>query len=80
MTLHTVKLISEVPPPNRRDGVRWIVLECDPRDTGGVFLYLHETLDSEAVFDEWYENIQQAKSSAEDLWGVPGASWKAAPE
>jgi len=71
------KLYSEVPEFYRRDGVRWIVLDYDSDDTGGYFLYLHESLDEEAIYDEWYENRLQAELSAEDSWGIASEKWKA---
>lgn len=76
MPIDTVKLLAEIPSPYRRDGLRWVVLESDPDDTGGTFLYFHESPESEAVFDEWYETLPQAKASAEERWGIGEAAWK----
>jgi hypothetical protein len=71
------KLYAEIPESFRQDGIRWAVLEHDPDDTGGCFIYLHESLDDEAVYDEWYEDRSLAQLSAMENWGIKPENWKA---
>jgi hypothetical protein len=71
---HPTRLVAEIPPIHRRDGLRWVVLEVDTEDTGGVYLYWHTELDSEAAFDDWYEDVERAKAGA--VWrGIPMGAW-----
>ncbi len=71
-----LKLFAEIPEPFRQNGINWAVLEHDANDTGGFFLYLHESLNNEAVYDEWYESRQLAETSAMESWGIGSEDWK----
>lgn len=71
-----MRLIGRVPADFQSDGIVWIVLEDDPDDTGGVYLFGHRSPLDECEFDFWYEDFVAAKRHAENDWGVQEADWK----
>jgi len=66
---------AKVPIEFQRNGIKVVVLEYDSEDTKGYFLYLHETLEEEATFDEWYETIDIAVKAAKIHWGIAPKDW-----
>lgn len=74
MTGHP-RLIAEVPEPFRRQGVRWLVLQYAP-ETGGWFLFGHESRESPSEFDNWYEDPAIARIQALEDWGVTSEAWQ----
>jgi len=61
------------------DFASWIVLEEDPDETGGVFLYGYESLNDPCDFDEWYDNIRIAMDAALKRWVICGGKWEENP-
>jgi hypothetical protein len=76
MNMAAVKQYAKIPESFRQDHIQWAILEHDPDDTGGYFVYLHESLDMPPIFDEWYENKDLAESSVLLNWGIEAESWK----
>jgi hypothetical protein len=71
-----MRRISNVNPRYQAQDVRWIVLEEDASDSGGVFLYLHRDLNEACLYDCWFETIEQAEQHAWDRWGISKGHWE----
>jgi hypothetical protein len=71
------RFIAEVPPAYRIDGIRWLVLEYDEKDSKGWFLFGHRSLDEASEFDHWYQTRNEAEQQAALQWGVNQNAWKA---
>lgn len=67
--------MAKVKPAFQKQGIEWLVLEEDFENTGGVFLYLHTSLEKPCDFDLWYENLEQATNQANSIWGVTKTDW-----
>ncbi len=66
---------AEIPEEFRADGIRWLVLDEDEQDTGGVFLYCHRSLQEESEYDGWHEDLAKAQLEAAREWGVLEEAW-----
>lgn len=75
-----VRQIAEVPTSLQASGIRWLILETDPEDTKGAFLYLHKSLEEPCEFDQWYESVGEAKRQASAVWGVAESEWRSDSE
>jgi hypothetical protein len=71
------RLVAEVPIDWGEDDIRWLVIEHAP-ETGGWFLFLHESLEVPCKFDSWYETKEGCMREAEG-WGVRSADWREEP-
>lgn len=71
-----MRLVAQLKGPPDPEGIRWLVIETDEEDTGGVFLFYHQSLDEPSEFDSWYENVEGAKREASDRWGVGEEDWR----
>jgi hypothetical protein len=71
----TKKLIAHVPESFREGGIEWLVLEADEEDTGGVFLYCHQSMSEASDYDSWHEDVESAQAEAEEQWGVGKYNW-----
>jgi hypothetical protein len=67
--------MAEIPETHRKQGIRWLILEKDTADTGGVFLYLHKSLHEVSEYDSWHESVDLAKTEAAHESGVDDADW-----
>ena len=67
--------MAKVKPAFQEQGIEWLVLQEDSENTGGVFLYLHTSLENPCDYDLWYENLEQAINQANSLWGVRETDW-----
>jgi hypothetical protein len=62
-------------PAERRDGVRWLVLEFDA-SSKGWFLFGHRTLEEASEFDSWHASRDEALQEAREQWGVQLEDWR----
>lgn len=69
-------LIAEVPWSYRKGGIKWVLLECDMTELGGVSLYCYQSLDGYRIYREYYDDIEQAKIRASKAWGIKDADWQ----
>ena len=70
-----MRLIAPVPEGFRQDNIEWLVLEDDPRDTAGFYLFFHRSLDAPSEHDSWHETMEQALFEAETQYGVKRDNW-----
>ena len=61
------------------DIARWIVIEEDKEETGGVLLYGYDSLDAPCIFDDWYENLDSAMQAARERWVIFSEKWDENP-
>jgi hypothetical protein len=71
-----MRRIASVDLQFQEQGIRWIVLEEDRSDSGGVFLYLHQDLNEACLYDYWFETIEQAEQHAFNRWGISKEDWE----
>jgi hypothetical protein len=71
----TLKKIASVPIEFQKDGIKWLILEHGIDTSKGYFLYLHESLDEEATYDEWYGTLEKAENAAKSDWGIEKEDW-----
>lgn len=70
------RFIAEIPASRSEQNIRWIILEEDPEDTGGWYLYGHQNLDEGSDFDSWHPTYGQAQQEAYTRWGLTRDDWK----
>lgn len=58
------------------DDIKWLVLEKDPFDSGGFFLYHHKVLEQPCVYDDWFKDLEQALLAAKEDYGITENDWK----
>jgi len=67
---------ASIPVKYQEQGIKFVVLEQDPCDGVGWFLYLHTSLEKECVGDVWRESKSEAEQTALSTWGVTPDMWK----
>jgi hypothetical protein len=72
-----MRRVAAIPREFQREGIAWLVMENDPENTGGVFLYLHAALDEPCKYDQWHLTAELAEAQASREWGVQSNSWRA---
>lgn len=72
-----MRLVAHVPEERRENQIEWLVLEDDPADTLGFYLFYHHSLDEPCEFDSWYQTKELALSEAERQFGVTRDCWVA---
>lgn len=70
------RFIAEIPTSHSEQNIRWIILEEDPENTGGWYLYGHQNLDEGSDFDSWYLTCDEAQQEAYARWGLSRDDWK----
>jgi len=70
------RFVAEVPTLRRQQNIRWLVLEDDVDQTGGWYVYAHQSLDEGADFDSWHPTRGEAEREAATRWGVTAETWK----
>lgn len=58
------------------DEIKTLVIESDEKDSGGFFLFLHQSLDQPCEADLWFTDLEGAKIQALDSYGVPTDAWQ----
>lgn len=71
-----MRLIASVPEKRRDNQIEWLVLEDDPSDTRGFYLFFHRSLEDPSVYDSWHQTKELALTEAETLYGVTKEKWK----
>ena len=71
-----MRRVAPVPKEFEKQGIRWVVIESDAEESGGVFIFLHSSLDQPCEFDDWYETMEIAETEALRGWGVGPNSWR----
>jgi len=74
MKVSNTKFYAMVPRAFQKDGVHFLVLEHDSNETGGWFLFYHDTLSTPCLFDGWYETKEKALDEALGI-GVEKDAW-----
>jgi len=69
-------LYSPIPVEYQEQGIKYLVLEQDPCDGIGWFLYLHDSLEKPCRFDIWRESKSMAEKTALSTYGVTPDMWK----
>lgn len=67
--------VAKIKPEFQEKDIEWVVLEDDSEESGGVFLFLHQHLEDECLYDYWHETTKEAESSARQRWGILDGDW-----
>lgn len=54
--------------------IKWLMLESDENNTGGVFIYHHTNEFS--AFDTWHLTIDDAYEAAYEQYGITKKQWQ----
>jgi hypothetical protein len=69
------RMILKIPFGRQENGIEWIVIQEDCQETGGVYLFLHSDLELPSMYDEWYEDLEQAQNATLRKWGIDKSEW-----
>lgn len=72
-----MRLIAHIPKNRRQDQIEWLVLEDDPSDTNGFYLFYHRSLNEPSEYDSWHQTMDQALMQAKNHYGLTKENWKA---
>jgi hypothetical protein len=70
------RFIAEVPTALQQQNIRWLVLEKDEAQTGGWYVYSHQSLQEGADFDSWHQTLAEAEREAAQRWGIDKGDWR----
>jgi hypothetical protein len=70
-----MRLVAHVNEQFRTAGIEWLVLESDPNDTKGYFVFYHQSLNAPCEFDSWHQTIDDAFAEAKTQYGVATDQW-----
>ncbi|GAA4379978.1 hypothetical protein [Hymenobacter koreensis] len=70
-----MKWIAEVPAAYQEDEVKWLLIEDDPDDTEGYYLYYLASLNPEFGFDTWHQTMAEAKKIG-TTYGIELNDWQ----
>lgn len=71
-----MKKYAIIPDEFISDGIKWLVVEKDPLDSGGYFLYHHKVLEEPCVYDDWFRELEHALQAAKEDFGINENDWK----
>jgi len=74
-----MRFVAQIPEKLQEQNIKWLILEEDEEDTGGVYLYCHKSLSEESEYDGWYEDMRKAQKQAQMQWGVGTNDWRVYP-
>ena len=78
--IEAMRLIARIPYERLDSDIQWLVLEDDPDDTSGFFLFFHSSLDEPSEFDNWHETQDLARAEAWRLNGITEENWQSTPK
>jgi len=71
-----MKKYAKIPDNYIQDEIKWVVIEKDPLDSGGYFLYQHKVLNEPCIYDDWFMKVEHALQSAKEDFGIDENDWK----
>lgn len=71
-----MKKYALIPNEFVSDDIKCLVIEDDPFDSGGFFLFHHKSLDSPCIFDDWFKDAETAYEVAKEDFGINECDWK----
>jgi len=69
-----MKLLAEI-TQNFDDYIKYLIIETDEKNTGGCYLFFHQSLDEACEADLWFPNIEGAKRQANFNYGIDFEKW-----
>jgi len=66
---------AEIPSDRRKNGINFLILEKGVGNDEGFFLIEARFVDREGVYDNWFENREDAIEFALEVWGVAESDW-----
>lgn len=69
-------MFAEIPKMYRRDDINYLILEIDSLNGGYKVLKMNDMQDKVPVFDDWFLELDDVISSAEEYYGVKPEDWK----
>ncbi|MDV7401615.1 hypothetical protein RZS08_59905, partial [Arthrospira platensis SPKY1] len=69
-----MKLLAEL-TQDFDDGIKYLIIETDEKNTGGCYLFFHQSLDEPCEADLWFSDIESAKRQAKFNYEIDFDGW-----
>jgi hypothetical protein len=69
-------MFADIPKMYRRDDINYLILEIDSLNGGYKVLRMNDMQDKVPVSDDWFLELDDVISSAEEYYGVKPEDWK----